>query len=370
VRDKLKATGNIKSIKILYVIRQLGLGGTEKRMAILKNYLESKFEIEVHSLTGYQKEYSIQVAGNNERNKYHRLALLHKKIQSFKPDLIHAFDLESGLYTKFTLLMSGKIRIPIISGYGASFIENTWIKWLLSCSLLNADLYVCNSEKGKHALEKFVKNKVITIHNGLSPTDFKNGKVDPDTPDWASANRPVIGYIGKLDGYKHGERMVEIAVKLQNHPLNPVFVVIGSGPNEITAKKRLKEYPELAEKFFFLGLVEEAHKLARYFDLGILCSDTEGFPNVILEYMALGVPCISTDVGDVKEILEDGRAGIIVNQYDTKKFVEAIELLLYNDTLRKNLTETAKNRFLRYYTLETMCSKYQQVYHSLLSVQN
>lgn len=70
--------------------------------------------------------------------------------------------------------------------------------------------------------------------------------------------------------------------------------------------------------------------------------DRDGLPTVLLEAMALGTPCVSTDVTGIPEILRDGDTGLMVPQHDAGMLAEALERLLTDADLRKRLAANAR----------------------------
>ena len=91
----------------------------------------------------------------------------------------------------------------------------------------------------------------------------------------------------------------------------------------------------------------------------------EGFPNVIGEAMACGVPCVATDVGDSKLII--GETGIIVPARDPQKLSGAwISLLNMDDKNRVELGLTARQRIIKHYHLEMIQKKYLDLYDSIM----
>ena len=84
-------------------------------------------------------------------------------------------------------------------------------------------------------------------------------------------------------------------------------------------------------------------------NLGILCSKEEGFPNAILEYFALKLPVITTDVGGCKEIVKNKKNGILVSKNDPFELSKAILYLSKNKKKAKKFSSegfrTIKNKF-------------------------
>jgi glycosyltransferase involved in cell wall biosynthesis len=350
--------------KIFFLIRQLGLGGTERRMLDLAASLKDIYDIHIIAVTGYDKVHSAEtntLSSTNRKNYLDKLLYLRNELIKHKPDLVHAFDADSGIYASFALKTLGFKGTKLISGMGAEYITSNLTRELLKFSLLQPDLFLCNSQAGGSYISSYYsgKIKVKVIVNGI---DTKRFIGEIQKPDWASSDRPVIGYIGKLDQYKRGDRLLEIAELLEEHSRKPLFVVMGSGEYLQESKEQMGLSRYLKENLMLLGSVTDAAKYIQFFDIGILCSDSEGFPNVILEYMASGVPLITTAVGDIPFIVDNGNAGLLIQQYDSRKFADAISELLMDSVLCDKLIGAAKVRFDELFTIEIMKKRYLEVY--------
>jgi len=340
-------------------------------MIDLKNSLHKEYNILIYPLNG-ELAFSKEELGNYQgyvRNyvgssKIRRLLALMDVLRKNDPKLIQAFDLESGFYARLALILCRK-SIPLISGYGAGLVTIRLTKWLLSLGFLQPDIYICNSEEGASDLRKYLRGskEVRVIRNGIDPSRFN--KVAIDKPSWAS-KQPTVGYIGKLDYFKRGDKMIKVAKQLYNHPSKPHFVIIGKGEYFNIAKEELRKSSFLQNSTTLLGDVPNAACLIKFFDIGVLCSKSEGLPNILLEYMALGVPSVSTNVGDVAYVLEGG-AGIVTKDNTIQAIVNGIRKLLDNDVLRREMSIYAKDRFMNRFDISIMSKQYEQAFSDLLS---
>jgi GalNAc-alpha-(1->4)-GalNAc-alpha-(1->3)-diNAcBac-PP-undecaprenol alpha-1,4-N-acetyl-D-galactosaminyltransferase len=147
-----------------------------------------------------------------------------------------------------------------------------------------------------------------------------------------------------------------------------IFIIIGDGPYKhdmITRWESLSA--EIKEKIIISPSLKDAGRLAQFFNIGLLCSDSEGFPNVLLEYMFFGVPWISTNVGDISRIFNYGKPGILIPNWNLKEFVLALEYLINNNFKYQELRLNGLKVFKENYALSIMGSKYIEVYKSILN---
>lgn len=355
-------------MRIAIFIDEMALGGTERRAISLVNYLRrtSKHALLYSIKDGLTVEHFKERKGKNTGLIIRAIQLikLSNFLFEFRPQVIHTMDWSSTFHV--SLLKFITPESIMISGYGAGVIDDPRIVRFLQSRWNKTSSYICNSQKGKNAiLEVLPDADVKVIHNGLPEVVQSNNK--PPFP--ILKNHVRIGYIGKLDRYKHGERMVEIAINLHERSYRNIqFIIIGEGENMSAAKELLDEYPELKEKVILTGNIPNAAAFAGHFDIGVLCSDTEGTPNVIIEFMSLGIPVVSTDVGDIRNLVGDD-AGILAPKYEPEVFTSAIEQLIQSKEKRETMGMAARKRYKEHFTLEKMGKKYEDFYQDIIKNQ-
>ncbi|MGB0177171.1 MAG: glycosyltransferase [Owenweeksia sp.] len=341
--------------KVLFVIRQMGsTGGVERRALQLQEAsLNSEFEIEIFSFLGKLETYDQQNVSRLDYFK--RLARLCRKISSYKPKVIHAFDLESGIYCAVALKMLPLRKVKFISGYGAEYITDSRIKKLLGYSFFRPQLFICNSRNGAASLKEHTHDQVPvkTISNGISLPEPEM----KSTPEWSNGREFIIGCISKFDPYKRADRVFDLVDHLP-HDISYRFVVVGTGKDYDKAIERCNRSELYREKVTLLGVVPDAWQMIPWFDIGILVSDSEGFPTVLLEYMQFEKPVVATKVGETNLILNKGEAGIVSGEWDVKEFAGHLASLMNDDEMRKNLAARARKRFEQNFTFEKMKNKY------------
>lgn len=119
----------------------------------------------------------------------------------------------------------------------------------------------------------------------------------------------------------------------------------------------------------FLGQLphEEAMMRMAACDLFVLPSYTEGFPNVVVEAMALGRPIIATDVGAIPEMLADG-AGILVKSRDADALADELDNVIMDEGLRNRMAGRALERANRLYTIDVVFRAYEDIWRSVSGV--
>lgn len=144
-------------------------------------------------------------------------------------------------------------------------------------------------------------------------------------------------------------------------------VVVGDGPE----RRKLFEMAEdlgLGDRVIFTGAVpfEDLLKLYSEAEFFILPTLAEGLPLVILEAFASGLPVISTNVGGIPEIVEDGHNGFIVPPRDVVALSECIKVLAENQKLRKKMGETARGKAVERFAWRAVARKTLSVYEKAI----
>ncbi|OGP30994.1 MAG: hypothetical protein A2073_01515 [Deltaproteobacteria bacterium GWC2_42_11] len=120
------------------------------------------------------------------------------------------------------------------------------------------------------------------------------------------------------------------------------IVIMGKGKEEGFLKKLAKQL-NISDRVDFLGFQQNPYRYMLHSTVFVLSSLYEGFPNVLLEALALGVPSIAARCPTgPEEIIADGVNGLLVPPADEKSLAEAIKRLLTDEALRKRLGEAGK----------------------------
>ena len=122
----------------------------------------------------------------------------------------------------------------------------------------------------------------------------------------------------------------------------------------------------LQERVHLLGLRSDVPELLNAADVFVLSSDYEGNPLAVMEAMAAGKPVVSTAVGGVPELVEDG-CGLLVPPRDARALSEAMSQMLENPSARKSMGEKSARRALERFELRVMTEAYEELYKKLVA---
>lgn len=355
--------------KILFIARQIGTtGGAERRLLqLLSSPLQEKFKLISYSFLGVLDVYLKTPKNRVIRNLQYieRLLRLWHFLRKEQPDLIHSFDLESGIYIKIiqNYLFTAR-RAKLIIGYGANTIDHKATAKILSRKTFQPDAFTCNSESGRESLLAILPQpapEVQVIYNGLNTIPAQT-----EVPKWRKDHALVVGCISKFDNYKCGKRIFELAELTAESRPDIHFVFIGTGGHYNEWKAYYDENSARYTNLTLLGVVQDAMKLVHYFDIGILFSEKEGFPNAVLEYMLCAKPVITTCAGESASMIKTNDTGILLNSYSKEEFVNKILLLSEQPNLRNQLGQRAKSFAEQHFSFYSMTEKFAHLYDSQL----
>ena len=195
------------------------------------------------------------------------------------------------------------------------------------------------------------EDRVVTIHNGMplsdSPHAFRGG----------STVRLIM--VARFQPQKDHATLFAALQKLEALPWS--LHLVGDGPDQSRWQEWVVDRG-WGERVTFHGLSLEVATLLAQSDLFVLASRWEGFPNSILEAMRAGLPVIASDVGGVREAVEEGRTGRIVPPGNPAALATALAELLADRSLRQAWGFSGRKRFEESFTFQTMLEKTEAVW--------
>ncbi|MEH1798149.1 MAG: glycosyltransferase [Nostoc sp.] len=314
--------------KIVFLIRDLNYGGAERQLVTLVKALDKQcFDITVLcfypsgslSLDKDLKDSGIPIICLDKQGRWHLFGFfwcLVQHLQRIHPDVLHGYVGIPNLLTIF--LKPFFPSTHIVWGIRSSNVDPDLDDWLgrllfqLECLLSHlADLIIVNSYAGRayYLTNGFPANKMTVIPNGIDIELFKpdqGARIKVRNLWGISEDTILLGLVGRLDIRKDHPTFLRAAALLSEERRDVRFVCVGSG-SENYARELYELADELGISNRVIWVKARADMSAIYNTLDIVVSSsyTEGFPNVIGEAMACGIPCVVTDVGDAAWIVGD-----------------------------------------------------------------
>lgn len=328
--------------KILIRIGSLRHGGAEKVLVtFLKNLPKNKYEIDL-LLNLYSGKYLPEVPGwinvlylnKGEMITTNRLQdipvkafrVIYQRVLKTFPSLLYQFILKGKKYDiEFAAIHGFRDEIlnsPLKSSRKLIWIHNDLKKTELYNytdeefqKFFGFDKIMVISEKIQQDFEILAKteqekNKIVRIYN---PLDTEEIIAKSEVGSWKSEDEsPVFISVGTVFPQKGFDRLLKVHRRLLDEGFNHKIQILGDGYDFENIKK-LQQDLGVAETSTLFGFTDNPYPFIKNADFYILSSRYEGFPTVLFEAITLKKKIIATDVSGVREMLNDGKLGLIVD---------------------------------------------------------
>lgn len=374
-------------MRILFLARSLDRGGAERQLAALASglarrghtvavavfYPGGSLEVDVRdagvAVVNLAKEGRWDLAGFLQR--------LVSAVRHFHPDILHGY---LAVPNTLALLARALPEGPrVIWGVRASVMDLDRYDWLsgLAYGLERQaarwpDLIVCNSRAGmEHALRrKFPARRLRLVVNGIDTDRFApqpelgrvlRGQLGIGEDDC------LIGLVARLDPMKDHPTFLQAAALVSRWHPKVRFLCVGDGTD--AERRRLAGYAAdlgIADRVIWQRGRNDMPAVYGALSIACLTSTGEGFPNVVAEAMACGIPCAVTGVGDAADIVGD--LGEVVPPRDPAAVADALGRLIVRcsragDSLRQAVRLRIANRF----SLTAMLDRSEHLFQTVRS---
>jgi glycosyltransferase involved in cell wall biosynthesis len=364
-------------LRVAFVAGTLGQGGAEKQLLYMVQCLcQAGVEVVVYTLTQGEyyesKFHELQVPTvwiGLSPNPLIRLFTLIHQLLKFQPQMIqsaHPFaNLYAGLAGKVLNITSiGAMR----SSWQHSKAENgVWSRLILSLPTA----IIVNSQAARDELveSKLIKaQKLFFLPNVIDLSSFTNPCSAASLSSNCNQNITVI-LIGRLISVKRVDYFLQALVKAKAQVPALKGTIVGDGPERLALQQLATELELPLSAVTFLGARQDVATLLAEADLLVLSSDSEGFPNVLLEAMAAELPVITTKVGDADKVVQHEHTGYTIPPGDVVGLTAKMIELAQSATLRQQMGKAGRKRVEKLYSLEQL-NKHLLTIYEQIAVQN
>lgn len=356
-------------IKVAFIIPSLRGGGAERVVTNLVNKIDKdKFEVKVIVLSLhdsiFQKEINenieiIDLGSKRVRSSMFKVLYSIKKI---RPDIVFS---TLGYLNLFLAIIKpffpkGTVFIARETNVVSEKLKVMRFKlfWIALYKLLSSrfDCLVCQSNDMKNDLvEKFNYQNLVVINNPID-LDSLRKKIKCGYKNYSSKGYLHFIAVGRLQ-YQKGFDILIDAVYLLKNP-NIKLSILGKGPLEVELQSQIDKL-NLSNQIQLVGFQENPYQWMSECDAFVLSSRFEGFPNVVLESLALDTPVIALPAkGGVKEILEPIDGCVIAKGMSPKYLAQAIEQFI--NLKKKNFIPS-----LEKYEISNIVNEYEILFITL-----
>ncbi|MEY8200642.1 MAG: glycosyltransferase family 4 protein [Colwellia sp.] len=308
--------------KILHVRSTIGMYGAEKVVLnLMKAFIRLNTSATVAVIEGMnpQAQYlakELTEAGlphtalpSSRRFDIRVIGKLRDLMKSEGIAIVHTHDYKSLLLSSIAaLLLDVRLIHHVHGSLGNTLPEKLYgIIERICMYRVSKIITVSEAQREQYAVNKFYEKKIIKVDNGTQLPDFYKNR---------QANNPfTIAMVARFTPEKNHQLAIDILALLVSRKKEIRLLFLGDGPC-LNAIKRMVDSQGLASQVQFVGFTNKVQKWLRSTDLLLITSVTEGMPMCLLEAMAMGIPAVSTPVGEIPALLKAANSGEVAKTKD------------------------------------------------------
>lgn len=372
-------------INILHLMPTSGPGGAEKLLIeIVSSLNKERYHSVVGMLnTGWLTKkleeigVDIKVLRSGGSIDYVLLNDLVKIIRLQDIDIIHSHLLDMNLYAVLSSKLTNTPLICTEHGDIHHISKRSW-KNIVKARTISAlaDMIVFVSQYTENYFQEYVKkspNLRAVIYNGIDENIFE--KADAEQKKvlrkklHLNESALLIANVGNLYPVKGQKFLIQAFRIIKDSVSNSELLLIGRGELERELKTEAEKLG-IMDSVRFLGFREDVSDILKAIDIFVLSSLSEGLPIALIEAMSCGLSVVATDVGGVREVIQDGIDGFIVPPEDPFSLAERINLIIDNSSTMSTICENATKKVKSLFSKSVMIRRYEELYDYLLSKRN
>ena len=368
-----------RRIRVAYCLDSFAIGGTELNAVRTAEALDpGRFELRVFHLqtrgplrSRYER-LGVPMAHVPIRNLYSphtavQGVRLARQLRRDNVDVVHSHDIYCNIFAVpwARLLSTCSIIASRRWGGRASRPElataNRWSSLLAHRVLANSGSVaeLISREEG------MPRSRIVEIPNFLADDAFEAAQTSAVAAQRRAWGLPdgafTVGIVARLSPVKNHVQLLDAIARLD---ARAHLVVIGDGPlrAELQAHARRSG---IESRVHFAGEVVSPRNLHQFFDVSVLCSHSEGFPNSVIEAMAAGRPVVATPVGGVPDAVTHDISGFLIPVDDPAPLADALRRLEADPLLRARLGDAGRQAAQARYRQEAVIGKLCALYEAL-----
>ncbi len=363
----------LERLRVAFIAGTLGQGGAEKQLIYMVKALVRKgVSVKVYTLThGEYFEPSLCALGvqpewiGQNTSPLLRLMTLANSLRKFQPHIVQAVHFYVNLYAALLSPLVKAESIGSIRNDTYNEIEGNpfWGKLLLTFP----NAMIANSYRAQHNAEilGIGQKKLFVLPNVIDLTSFDIHCLQLEKKDYKLSHSLAVVTVGRLVSEKRFDRFI-CALALARREIHSLTgIIIGDGPERIHLERLARQNNLSENELIFLGQKDDVPSILRQADIFLQTSDHEGFPNVLLESMAAGLPIICTPAGDSDIVVQDGLTGYVVPFEDVDSLAARIVKLAHSPQLRRQLGREGRVRVEQFYDIALLPGRLLSIYEQI-----
>jgi glycosyltransferase involved in cell wall biosynthesis len=296
------------------------------------------------------------------------LARLERFLRRERVDVLHAHKFGSNVWGT---LVGRLARVPVVLAH-----EHTWsyegqpLRRFLDRELIarGATRFIAVSREDRRRMsevEGIDPDRTLFIPNGVLSSPAPSGR-DVRAELGIAPEAPVIGAVGVLRAQKALHVVLHALVTLRERWPGIRLLIVGDGP-ERAGLEALAAELGVTEVVAFLGHRGDVPDVLRALDVAVSCSDFEGSPLAVMEYMDAALPIVATAVGGVPDLIESGVHGLLVPRGEPRALADAIAQALAEPERAREMGARARERRRSEFDIDTLVRRLEALYLELLA---
>jgi glycosyltransferase involved in cell wall biosynthesis len=375
----------MRRVNILFVITQMGMGGSERLVHNLALRLDrDRFNPSVAWFDGHAalKEFEdlqvpLHYVPKKRRVDFSTMHKLARIIRAERIDIVNAQHFMPAIYAYYGCKLMAK-KALVFTAHSRWEIEDTPFKWRVAGGYLlrRIDASVGVSPDVSSAIQSVFKTKAlqtVTIENGVDTDLFgRRRDVRGLRASLGLTDRDiVIGTVGNLKTVKNHLLLLQAFAKVAEKRENVKLLIVGRGSmvesDDTEDDLRLfVNNHRLAQRVLFLGYRTDIPMLLDVMDIFCLTSLREGLPLSLMEAMATGLPVIGTNVQGIRDVITPNVTGMLIELGDVTALANALIGLIGDERWRTSLGSAGREKALEKYSLQRCVREYEQLFSSLV----
>jgi glycosyltransferase involved in cell wall biosynthesis len=213
-------------------------------------------------------------------------------------------------------------------------------------------------------VEGLQRSTIEVIHNGVDLEKFDLQTTASPKPEFCVGRCRTVVLVANHWPVKNIPLFIDAASIVAQQFDDIRFAVIGNGPERCRLEKLAAERG-VDGKIIWTGTVSNVRPYLKQSTIGCLCSDSEGFSNSILEYMAAGLPVVATCVGGASEAVIDGVTGYLIRKGDAQEMANRLIDLLSTPEKGRAMGLAGRRRVAEHFSFQTQVAAHQDLYERL-----
>lgn len=363
--------------KIMHIITGLNIGGTEIFLSRLLPML-SDFDHVVVSLTnrgeigGALEGKGVRVYELKGGKWFSPLSIFRfsRIIREEKPDVLSTWLLHADIFGRIFGKIFGIKKI--ISNIRVALPVNKYRPYLILSKLTSGlvDYWTANSKiVFDFCIDELgaPKDKTALIYNGvdISKFDIPVNPAEKRSELGISLDDYVVISVARLEAQKNIQALITVALEIGaiKNDRDFVFLIVGDG----SERQLLKDATKGSKNIKFLGNRNDIPELLKMSDVFVLPTLFEGLSNAILEAMTVGLPVITTDIKENREIIANHENGLLIPVSDMGKIKDSILSISENKELQIKIKENSKKTIGEKFNSSISVERFGEIFNEVLS---